>query len=61
MLHKQFYDAQSIFVLFSVSFEVSFEAYEDERLLSFPAVFLFSPAHRNEHLLSNHSSNIHQG
>lgn len=57
MLNKQFYDAQSTFALFSVSFE----AYEDERLPFFPADLLSSPADRSEHRLLNHSLDIHQG
>ena len=56
MLHKQFYDAQSIFELFSVSFE----AYEDVRLLSLSIDFLSWPAHLSEHRLLNRSLDIHQ-
>ena len=55
MLHKQFYDVESTFELFSVSFE----AYEDEKSPSYQADLLSLPAHRSEHRLLNHSSNIH--
>ena len=57
MLHRQFWDVQSTFSLFSVSFE----AYEDARLLCFAVGLLFSKVHRNGRLLLNRSSGIHLG
>ena len=57
MLHRQFWDVQSTFSLFSVSFE----SYEDSRLLCFAVGLLFSQVHRNGRLLLSRSSGIHLG
>ena len=54
MLHRQFYDVQSTSLLSSVSFE----AYEDEKLLPLSVDLLSWPVRPSEHRLLNHSLDI---